>query len=122
MAGRASTRRNTAAETIFQPSTLESLRLSWRLFRDPRVSPRLKTLLPALCLIYLLSPIDLIPDFMIGIGQVDDVGIIGVTIFLLSMIPRFAPEEIVAEHRAAMASKGRPTSADPIDVDYRVQR
>jgi len=43
-----------------------------RLLADPRV-PRRRKLVLALLVAYLASPIDLIPDFIPGLGQLDDV-------------------------------------------------
>jgi uncharacterized membrane protein YkvA (DUF1232 family) len=34
-------------------------------------------------LAYLLSPIDLIPDYIIGLGQIDDVAILGLSLYFL---------------------------------------
>jgi len=48
--------------------------LTWKLLLDRRVPFWMKALL-ALPLIYVLSPIDLIPDFIIGLGQLDDLGL-----------------------------------------------
>ena len=81
---------------------LDRIHLAWRLFRDPRVSPRLKTYVPVLCALYVLLPIDLIPDVLLGIGQVDDLGLIGLAMAVLTLALKFAPREIVAEHLAAM--------------------
>lgn len=39
-----------------------------------------KFMLILLCLIYCISPIDLIPDFFIGPGQLDDLGAILLTL------------------------------------------
>ena len=36
-------------------------------------------------LIYIISPIDLIPDYIIGLGQIDDVAIIGFSLFFLEI-------------------------------------
>lgn len=70
------------------------LRLVWRLARDPRVPARSKAMLVMLGG-YLASPIDLIPDFIPGAGQVDD--IIIVALALDQMLNR-VPAEIVREH------------------------
>lgn len=70
------------------------LRLLWRLARDPRVPARSKAMLFMLAG-YLASPVDLIPDFIPGAGQVDD--IIIVAIALDQMLNR-VPAEIVREH------------------------
>ena len=40
-------------------------------------------LLPALALLYVISPIDLIPDFVLGIGALDDLAILAFAIPLL---------------------------------------
>ena len=34
-------------------------------------------------LAYLISPIDIIPDYIIGLGQIDDVAILGTTLYFL---------------------------------------
>jgi len=34
-------------------------------------------------LIYIISPIDLIPDYLIGLGQIDDAAILGVSLYFL---------------------------------------
>jgi len=36
-------------------------------------------------LIYIISPIDLIPDYIIGLGQIDDVAILGVSLYFLEI-------------------------------------
>ena len=50
---------------------------------NPRVPLRLK-LIPAVALIYILSPIDIIPDVFLGLGQLDDVALIfiGLQLFM----------------------------------------
>ena len=34
-------------------------------------------------LVYLISPIDISPDYIIGLGQIDDVAILGTTLYFL---------------------------------------
>ena len=34
-------------------------------------------------LVYIISPIDLIPDYIIGLGQIDDVAILGLSLHFL---------------------------------------
>lgn len=94
---------------------LRQLRLSWRLIRDPRVPAPLKALIPGLVTLYAVSPLDIVPDFLIGLGQLDDLGIIlaGLALFI-----KLAPRAVVAEHEAALAGGGR---ADFIEVDYTVE-
>ena len=109
---------------------LDRLHLAWRLFRDPRVSPRVKKWLPTFVALYVLSPVDLIPDFLLGLGQVDDIGVIGLAMAALTLVLRFAPSELVAEHLAAMGLwRDQPTASTPpsggvgrvVDANYRVR-
>jgi uncharacterized membrane protein YkvA (DUF1232 family) len=50
-----------------------------RLLRDPRVPLRHKMLV-AVVVTYVVSPIDLVPDFIAGFGHVDDIVIVSVAI------------------------------------------
>lgn len=71
------------------------VRLYWRLLQDPRVRLRWKAALLGACL-YVVSPVDLIPDFALPLlGQLDDLAI-----FLLAArgFIRNAPREVVLEH------------------------
>lgn len=69
-------------------------RLLWRLSRDPRVPARTKATMFIIAG-YLVSPIDVIPDFIPGIGQLDDLVVIG---FALDQMLNRVPEEVVLEH------------------------
>jgi uncharacterized membrane protein YkvA (DUF1232 family) len=97
-------------------------RLVWRLLKDGRVPTWVK-LVPAAGLIYLLSPIDLIPDLMLpGLGQLDDVAIVLLT---LKAFVNLAPPGIVREHLEILIGKAAgttpaPTEGETIDVEYRV--
>jgi uncharacterized membrane protein YkvA (DUF1232 family) len=70
------------------------VRLVWRLTRDPRVPARNKATL-LLVGAYLASPIDLIPDFLAGVGHVDDLIVVA---FALDQILNRVPPEVVREH------------------------
>ncbi len=72
----------------------DRLTLSWRLLADRRVDLPYKVI-PPLALLYLLSPIDIVPDVLLPFGIVDDVGVV---IFALEFFIRMAPNEVVREH------------------------
>lgn len=65
-----------------------------KLARDPRVPARSKAMLVLLGG-YLASPVEIIPDFLPGIGQVDDIVLIA---FTLDQMLNRVPSEIVREH------------------------
>ena len=69
------------------------IRLYWRLFRDRRVSVLAKALLVA-TLAYVVWPLDIIPDFLPVIGEMDDLGI---AIAGLWLFIRLCPPEVVLE-------------------------
>jgi uncharacterized membrane protein YkvA (DUF1232 family) len=70
------------------------IKLLVRLMRDPRVQPRSKALL-LVTVGYLVSPIDVIPDMVPGVGQLDDIIIVA---FALDHLLNRIPEELVQEH------------------------
>ncbi|GMQ94868.1 MAG: hypothetical protein BMS9Abin12_2382 [Acidimicrobiia bacterium] len=69
--------REVALETTLLIPNL--LKLLVRLMRDPRVPIRRKVLVAAV-LGYVISPIDLIPDFIVGFGKLDDIVVLSVAI------------------------------------------
>src|SRR4028119_699077 len=87
-----------ATSMLVDRGVRNQLRLAWRLLRDERVSA-LKFALPALITLYVLSPIDAIPDFFLGLGQIDDLGLITGGVLILSrLIPKLSPGHVVDEH------------------------
>ena len=80
-------------------------RLYWRLFRDWRV-PILPKALLVLTLVYVVSPLDVIPDFIPVIGEMDDIVVVlsGLWLFI-----RLCPPEVVREtvHDIAARAKAR---------------
>lgn len=57
--------------------------------RELKHAPFSAKILIAGCVLYLLSPIDLIPDFIPVIGQADDVLVLGL---LLRTIAKYSPD------------------------------
>jgi len=45
--------------------------------------PYLSVVAVALTILYVISPVDLIPDYIIGIGQIDDAVVVGLCLYLL---------------------------------------
>lgn len=74
-------------------------RLAWDLLRDPRVPASQKLILGGVAA-YVLMPLDIIPDFIPGLGQVDDVAIV---LLGLRWFIRSAPDDVVSEHLAKIA-------------------
>ena len=77
-------------------------RLVWGLSRDGRVPAPQKLLLAGISG-YLLVPLDVIPDFIPLLGQLDDVAVL---LLGLDLFIRSAPEEVVSEHLGRI-EKGR---------------
>lgn len=108
---------------------LQKMRLAWALMQDERVSPWFKRIGPAVILAYVLSPIDIIPDFILGPGQVDDLGVVAFGVFLLArLLVTVAPAEVVREHLNGISGRRQasPTPAsqedETIETRGRVRR
>lgn len=104
------------------PGTLvqvaRTLQLVWRLMNDSRVAFLPKLIVPA-AIAYVVWPIDLIPDPIPLLGQIDDIGVIflGIRFFI-----EMCPPDIVMEHRRAIAGEGKHGSGEYVDATYRVVR
>ena len=65
--------------SLQKPGVLSALlthaRLAVRLLREPRV-PLLAKVVPVLAAVYLVSPLDAVPDLIPVLGQLDDVGFV----------------------------------------------
>ncbi len=97
---------------------LENLRVAWFLLRDSRIPSLLRFGVPLLVGMYVLLPIDFIPDLIPGLGQVDDLAALwlGLQYFL-----NVCPPEIVAEYRAAVRGETKPKAEqDVVDGSYEV--
>lgn len=87
----------------FWANLFNSFRIAWKLLWDDRV-PLSTKIIPVLTIMYVLSPIDLVPGFMLPIlGQLDDVAIllVGTRLFIA-----MSPKDIVERLRAEI--EGRP--------------
>ena len=69
-------------------------KLLGRLTRDTRV-PITRKVLAALVLVYVVSPIDLIPDFLLGLGLIDDLVLVALA---LANLMESAGPEVVRQH------------------------
>lgn len=65
-----------------------------KLTRDPRVPTKNKLVLGGVAA-YLLLPVDFIPDFIPGVGQIDELALIALG---LDVMVNRVPSEVVAEH------------------------
>lgn len=110
----------------FLADLIRQMRLLWRLLNDPRVPAWVK-MIPAVALLYLILPIDLIADPLLGLGQLDDLAVILVGIKLFHDL---SPSAVVREHEADLAGKSSPwrvvedesalDQPPTIDAEYRV--
>jgi uncharacterized membrane protein YkvA (DUF1232 family) len=75
------------------------IRLVWALLRDGRVPAQQKLILAGIGA-YLFFPIDLIPDFVPVLGQLDDLAVV---LLGLDLFIRSAPPPIVEEHLAKIS-------------------
>ncbi len=97
------------------------LRLVIGLMMDRRVSLGLKLVIPA-AIAYVISPLDLLHDFLPVLGRIDD---IVVTIVALALFFGMAPREVVMEHvrgrrgGTGVEGKARHSDRKVIDGSYR---
>lgn len=99
---------------------LRNAQLAWHLLTDRRVSLPLKLIVPGMMLGYLLWPVDLLPDVIPVIGQVDDLAILALAI---KIFIELSPKDIVREYRdgaTGAAPSEQADDGDVLDAEYRV--
>ena len=91
------------------------IRLAWFLVRSPDVPIYLKVL-PALAVIYVLIPTDLIPDVFPVIGQLDDLTalIVGAKVFI-----ELSPQDVVNRHIRSMRQQTQ-VGGDEVNSDGQI--
>jgi len=105
---------------------VQNARLTWRLLRDPRLSPWVKLVLPGFLLLYLLMPLDLLPDLFPLLGQMDDLLALLLAGWLfINLAPRWIVEEHQEAIRGAAPQPRPPESREAergpvIEARYRV--
>jgi uncharacterized membrane protein YkvA (DUF1232 family) len=119
--GKAVARQNQTPDVQRTASILSEIvnqfRLIWRLINDSRV-PLWVKFIPPLAILYLISPVDLIPDPVLGLGQLDDLAILllGFKVFV-----ELCPPEIRERYLAELAGGTAPQPDDDVvDTTYRV--
>lgn len=100
------------AKRIAKLAFFDKISLAGSLFRDDRI-PIAPRLIALALVLYIASPIDLVPDFIPVIGYFDDILIVLIGAgLLLRSIPRYIIEEHVtryeAERERANALEGAP--------------
>jgi len=97
----------------------KQLKLVWLLFRDNRVSLLAKLVLP-LSLLYLVSPIDILPDVIVGLGQLDDLSVL---LLGMALFVRLCPPGLVDQYRNQLEygdQEGYDDKDETVDTTYRV--
>ncbi len=90
------------------------VKLILRLVGDGRVNPFLK-IIPIVGVIYLLSPLDIIPDIALPlIGELDDAAILWLTNYLFIEL---CPPEVVREHVKALSARSTASNNDIVDAE-----
>ncbi len=99
---------------------LRDLVVTWKLLWDPRVPGMLKLFLPVLAMVYVLSPIDLMPFL-----PFDDIAValIAARLFV-ALAPRDSVDRAFGRNSAPSANvppdPNRPDDMDVIDTTWRV--
>jgi uncharacterized membrane protein YkvA (DUF1232 family) len=93
-------------QLLFRVGALRALfgtgRLSLRLARDPRV-PLFPKLLLAVGIIFIVSPINWIPNFIPVLGQMEDLALL---VLVLNLYLKSVPPGLRSEHEAGVDRHG----------------
>ena len=85
----------------FLVDLINKFRLAWYLIKDNKV-PFSAKLVPIMILLYIISPIDILPDALPIIGQLDDLALI---LLGLELFINISPQIIVQNYKKSFVSK-----------------
>jgi len=112
-------RRSWLTKSALLRTLFVQFRVALRLMREPSV-PVLTRMLPLLAAIYLVVPLDFIPDVLPVLGQLDDLGVVALA---LELFLKLCPPRAKAFHESALARGQRyspmPATGDVIDAEWR---
>lgn len=86
--------------------------LTWRLLRDSRV-PLWQKAVPILIVLYIVSPLDFVPDIIPVLGQVDDISVL---LAGLKIFENMVDDRVVIEHQQLLRQQTANTERTEIDV------
>jgi len=97
---------------------IHQLQLVWLLLKDSRVSMFVKSVIP-LSFLYIVSPIDFVPDWFLGVGQLDDLSVV---LLGLALFVKLCPPDLVDFYRKQLEYGPSPVDddSDTVDTSYRV--
>jgi len=81
----------------------DQMRLVAGLAGDERIPTGIR-LIPPLLVLYLAMPIDLVPDFVPVLGQLDD---ILVAVIAIGLVVRFTPVQVIESHISLLEEQAR---------------
>ncbi|MEZ4507362.1 MAG: YkvA family protein [Thermomicrobiales bacterium] len=101
---------------------LKSMTALWPLMRDPKIPFWAKAAIPAVAAAYVISPIDLVPDFLLGVGQVDDIGVILLAASAsVALLQKFFANQEAAPEPARASSTESANGTTVYEATYRVK-
>ena len=80
--------------------SLGLFRLAWRLFLDKRI-PIYKKIIPLIGVLYLINPIDLIKDYILVLGFIDDLVVLfgSITLFVVTSPGKIIFEKLTSDKK-----------------------
>lgn len=100
----------------FLSGIFRQFRLVWLLMQDSHVPLWAKTIVP-LSLLYLISPLDFIPDVALGLGQLDDLGVL---LLGMSLFIKLCPPNLVEYYQHQLEYGMDSVNDEAVDATYRV--